>query len=298
MRAKTLVPDDSCVREPCTPTTETVSLEEDNATNLAALKTGNTNKVTSETVKLVLEEFPELTKPMSYDRPVKHDVTHTIETSGLPVSCRPRQLSPEMMKIANEQFDDMLEKGIIEPSSGPWSSSLHLDKKKDGSYRCVGDYSRLNNVTTKDSYPLPYLRDFANNLYGMTIFSAIALQSAYHQVLMDPESMEKTTVTPFGAFKYRRMNFGLCNAMRSFQRFITKVISGMENFCFAYVDDQLVASTDAEEHKSHLQMLFQRLADYGLTHFRFLCYLTKRRVLVRNWIGSQKRFRHLNTELL
>ena len=123
VRAKTLVPDYSCVRDPCTPTTETVSLEEDNATNLAALKNGNTDKVTSETVKLVLEEFPELTKPITYDRPVKHDVTHTFETSGLPVSCRPRQLSPEMMKIAKEQFDDMLEKGtgIIEPSSGPWS---------------------------------------------------------------------------------------------------------------------------------------------------------------------------------
>ena len=151
VRAKTLVPDDSCVREPCTHTTETVSLVEDNATNLAALKKGNTDMVTSETVKLVLEEFPELTKPMSYDWPVKHDFTHTIETSGLPVSCRPRQLSPEMMKIATEQFDDMLEKGIIEPSSGPWSSPMHLFKKKDGSYRCVGDYRRLNDVTTKDS---------------------------------------------------------------------------------------------------------------------------------------------------
>ena len=82
---------------------------------------------------------------------------------------------------------------------------------------------------------------------------------------MDPESMKKTTVTtPFGAFKYRRMNFGLCNATQSFQRFINKVISGMENFCFAYVDDLLVASTDAEEHKSHSRILFQRLADYGL----------------------------------
>ena len=90
---------------------------------------------------------------MSYDRHVKHAVTHTIETSGLPVSCRPRQLSSEMMKMAKEQFDDMLEKGIIEPSSGPWSSPLHLVKKKDGSYRCVGNYRRLNNVTTKALIP-------------------------------------------------------------------------------------------------------------------------------------------------
>ena len=48
---------------------------------------------------------------------------------------------------------------------------------------------------------------------------------------MHLESMEKTTVTtPFGAFKYRRMNFGLWNATQCFQRFITKVISGKETF--------------------------------------------------------------------
>ena len=89
--------------------------------------------MTSETVKLVLEEFPELTKPMSYDRPVKHDVTHTIETSGLLVSRQPRQLSPEIMKISKQRFDDMLKKGNIEPSSGPRSFPLHLVKGGESS---------------------------------------------------------------------------------------------------------------------------------------------------------------------
>ena len=56
------------------------------------------------TVESVLQEFPEITLPMFYNRPVKHDVTHTIDTSGLPISCRPRPLSPEMLKIAKEHF--------------------------------------------------------------------------------------------------------------------------------------------------------------------------------------------------
>ena len=56
------------------------------------------------TVESILQEFPEITLPMFYNRPVKHDFTHTIDTSCLPISCRPRPLSPEMLKIAKEQF--------------------------------------------------------------------------------------------------------------------------------------------------------------------------------------------------
>ena len=82
---------------------------------------------------------------------------------------------------------------------------------------------------------------------------------------MDAESMQKTTITtPFGAFQYRGMNFGLCNATQTFQRFIHKIISSFENFCFAYVDDLLVASANAEEHKVHLRKLLEHLTDHGL----------------------------------
>ena len=83
------------------------------------------------TVESILQEFPEITLPMLYNRPVKHDVTHIIDTAGLPISCRPRPLSPEMLKITQEQFQDMLEKGTVESRTGPWSSPLHLVKKKE-----------------------------------------------------------------------------------------------------------------------------------------------------------------------
>ena len=143
--------------------------------------------------------------------------------------------------------------------------SLTSCQKRESSYRCVGDYRRLNNVTKKDSYPLPFLNDFLNNLHGMTIFSAIDLKSTYHQVPMDAEPMQKTTITtPFGAFQYRGMNFGLRYAAHTFQRFINKIISGFENVCFAYVDDLLVASAKAEKRKVHLRKLFERLTDHGL----------------------------------
>ena len=69
---------------------------------------------------------------------------------------------------------------------------------------------------------------------------------------------------PFGLFEFLRMPFGLKNAAQGFQRFMDQVCRGLEDFLFVYIDDILVASTGAKEHRHHLHLLFRRLADHGL----------------------------------
>lgn len=59
------------------------------------------------------------------------------------------------------------------------------------------------------------------------------------------------------------MTFGLRNAEQTFQRFIDEVVKGLD-FLFAYVDDILVASKTLEEHKNHINILFNRLTQYGI----------------------------------
>ena len=68
----------------------------------------------------LLSEFPALTKVSTTDTPVKHDVTHHIETVGPPVSARPCRLAPDRLKVAKREFEHMLQLGIIRPSSSPW----------------------------------------------------------------------------------------------------------------------------------------------------------------------------------
>ena len=53
----------------------------------------------------------------------------------------------------------MLENNIIEPSKSPWSSAIVLAEKKGHSKRFYLDYRALNEVTQKDSYPLPRIDD-------------------------------------------------------------------------------------------------------------------------------------------
>ena len=59
------------------------------------------------------------------------------------------------------------------------------------------------------------------------------------------------------------MLFRLRNAAQTFQRFIDQVLRGL-HFCYAYIDDLLIASTSSEEHQHHLRQVFQRLSDFGV----------------------------------
>ena len=59
------------------------------------------------------------------------------------------------------------------------------------------------------------------------------------------------------------MPFGLRNAAHTLQRFIDQVLRGLP-FCYAYIDDLLVAIASPEEHKDHLRLVMQRLRDHGI----------------------------------
>ncbi|GFU11037.1 retrovirus-related Pol polyprotein from transposon opus [Trichonephila clavipes] len=115
---------------------------------------------------------------------------------------------------------DLKKKGIFRPSKSPWSSPLHVVPKSDSTVRPVGDYRQLNSVTEFDSYPMPYLNDFAHALHGKKIFSKIDIFKAFHQIPIAECDIPKTAVT-----------------------------TPWEN---------------AEEHRSHLRTIFQRLSSYGL----------------------------------
>ena len=154
--------------------------------------------------------------------------------------------------------------GIIQRSELLLALPLHIVPKKDGRRCPCGNFRRLNDITTPDKYPIPYLSDATHFLEGKTVFSKIDLIRGYHQIPVAPEDIPKTAViTPFGLFEWTRTPFGLKNAAQAFQRLMDKV-GGDLDFVFIYLDDILVALTSMAEHKQHLTTLFDRLEQFGL----------------------------------
>jgi hypothetical protein len=212
----------------------------------------------------ILRDFPDIVNAAKCLPTVQHDVEHHIRTSGPPIASCFRRLEGYKLEAARCEFEAMESEGIIERSTSPWASPLHLVPKKDGTWRPCGDFRRLNLVTEADVYPLPNMLDFSDRLSGCTVFSKIDLRKGYWQVPVRMEDRKKTAViTPFGLFQFKRMPFGLRNAGSSFQRMMDRVLAGLP-FTYCYLDDLRIASPDLETHKQHLRLVFERLQQFGL----------------------------------
>ena len=208
-------------------------------------------------------------------------VTHKINTgSSQPIRQPTRRLSLHKRAEADTLLKDMLKKGVIEPSLSPWTSPIVLVKKKDGSTRFCVDYRKLNEVTVKDSYPLPRIDDCLDALAGCSWFSTLDLCSGYWQVAMDEEDKPKTAFsTGNGLYQFTVMSFGLCNAPATFERLMEKVLSGLPwEVCLLYLDDIIVHGREFTEAIERLRTVLQRLRDAGLKLSPRKCILLQKSV--------------------
>ncbi|RVW77445.1 Transposon Ty3-I Gag-Pol polyprotein [Vitis vinifera] len=73
-------------------------------------------------------------------------------------------------------------------------------------WRVCIDYSKLNVVTRKDQFPLPFIDQVLERVSGHPFYCFLDGYSGYFQIEIDVEDQEKTTFTcPFGTYAYRRM---------------------------------------------------------------------------------------------
>ena len=194
-------------------------------------------------------------------------ITHRIDTGdATPIKQSPRRLPYAFREEAKSQVRDMLDQGVIQPSTSPWASPIVLVKKKDGKYRFCVDYRKLNSVTVKDAHPLPRVDDLLDSLQGSIMFSTLDLRTGYWQINMDPADREKTAfTTPDGLWEFLRLPFGVSNGCATFQRAIEIVLSGLTyETCLCYFDDIIIPSNSLAQQCQRLSLVLGRFREYNL----------------------------------
>jgi hypothetical protein len=130
-----------------------------------------------------------------------------------PINKTPYMMATPELAELKEHIKELLEKGLIYPSSSPRGAPIIFVLKKDGTQRLCVDYHALNEVTVKNKYPLPRIDDLFDQLRGMCVFSKIDLRSRYHQLKIRECNILKTTfISRYGLYECTVMSFGLTNA--------------------------------------------------------------------------------------
>jgi hypothetical protein len=80
------------------------------------------------------------------------------------------------------------------------------------------DYTDLNKHCPKDPFVLPRIDEVIDSIATCELLSLLDCYSAYHQISLREEDQIKTLfITPFGAYCYMTMLFGLKNAGATYQ---------------------------------------------------------------------------------
>ena len=162
----------------------------------------------------VIQQYEDIISTDDYDIGRTALVQHEIPLlDPTPVKQRAYRCPERLKDELKQQVDEMLEHGIVKPSSSPWASPVLLVKKKNGKYRLCIDYRKLNAQTRKDSYPLPRISDMLEKFKGAKVFSSLDLMKGYYQVEMKKKDREKTAfITEDGLYEYQIMPFILTGA--------------------------------------------------------------------------------------
>ena len=207
---------------------------------------------------------------------------HRIEIvpGAKPVYQQPYRCGIERRKAEDAEVQRMLQAGVITPSNAEWASPVILVPKPDGSLRFCVDYRKLNNITVRDSYPMPRMDECIDSLGSATVFSTLDCNSGYWQLPVANKDQDKTTFTCHaGSYKFLRLPFGLRNAPATFQRAMDIILSKVRwKYVLVYLDDIIVFSDNVQKHLRHLESVFRMLKGAGATLRLEKCDFFKREV--------------------
>jgi hypothetical protein len=176
------------------------------------------------------------------------------------------RFADERRDTIKKELAKLLTVGFIREVFHPeWLANPVLVRKKNtNEWRMCVDYTNLNKHCPKDPFGLPRIDQVIDSTEGCDLLCFLDCYSGYHQIAIKEEHQKKTAfTTPFGAYCYTTMSFGLKNASATYQRAIQACFKKQLNKNIeAYVDDVVVKTRNSDMLIADLEETFASLREY------------------------------------
>jgi hypothetical protein len=184
------------------------------------------------------------------------------------LDCKTYPLAIGQQDLLDQFLAEHLQKGYIRTSKSPYTSPFFFIKKKDGKHRPVQDYRKLNEVTVRNTYPLPLIKELIHQLVGKQWFTKFDIRWGYNNVrIKEGDEWKAAFKTNRGLFEPTVMFFGLTNSPATFQTmmdaiFREEIASGD---IIIYMDDILIATTGSlDHHRNMVAHILSKLREHDL----------------------------------
>ena len=203
-------------------------------------------------------------------------------TASLPVASKPYTIPLKYKSFVDDEIKLLEDAGCISKSLSNWASPICIVKKKPDPSQphkpqlqmCI-DYRKVNqslvtahnnnNGKVVSTFPLPKIQELFSRLNNSKYFSSLDLHSDFYHISLTEEAKKKIAFgTADGKYQWNIVPLGLATAISMFQYLMSKVLTGLNNFAFTYLDNVLIFSKSCEEHLQHLNTVFQKFKEAGL----------------------------------
>ena len=167
------------------------------------------------------------------------------------------KMSESKLQFVKKFLEEHLKKRFIKASNTLCSLHIMPAAKPRGRIRFCIDYRHLNELTKKDAYLIPLIKETMTQLKNAKVFTKIDIRQTFYKLRMTA-NLEGLTMfaSQFGAFKWKVLPFGLTGESASWQHFINNVLwEYLNKFCTAYLDHILIYSSNLKKHKEHVQLM-------------------------------------------
>jgi hypothetical protein len=175
-------------------------------------------------------------------------------------------MSPEELKCVRKWLNENLEKGFIRESKVCCAAPLLLAAKPGGGVRICQDYKGLNNITIKNRYFLPLIRETLDSICRAKYYIKLNIIAAFNNIRIAKGYKWKIAfIIRFGFFETLVMFFELCNSLANFQSYVNNILwDALDKYAIIYLNDVLIYSELRFNYRKHVQKIVKRFMNAGL----------------------------------